>query len=67
MLGLTNWWVPKYTGNGASDARLSLTFWRRPAVAHDGGQPAVPAGKSDTEPSVASIQLTLFRIILKAN
>lgn len=67
MLGLTNWWVPSTQAIGASDARLRLTFWRRPAVAHDGGHPAVPAGKPDTKPSVASRQLTPFKIILKAN
>lgn len=27
MLGLTNWWVPSTQAIGASDARLSLTFW----------------------------------------
>lgn len=67
MPGLTNWWVPSTQATGASDARLSLTFQRRPAVAHDGGQLAVPAGKPDTKPSVASRKLTLFRTILKAN
>lgn len=58
----------KYTGNWSLGRAAELDILGDVQLSpNDGGQPAVPAGKSDTQPSVASIQLTPFRIILKAN